>query len=139
AGGTYLERPGHPAVRAIRLQVRRAPPRLLPRQPRGRPDHVEDGAGRRPDGRGRSVILGVETSCDDTCAALVTPQGQVRSNVVASQGLLHARYGGVVPEVASRHHLELLDAVVSDALERAQVGLGDVHTVAVTRAPGLIG
>jgi N6-L-threonylcarbamoyladenine synthase len=85
------------------------------------------------------VILGVETSCDDTCAAVVTLEGEVRSNVVASQGLLHARYGGVVPEVASRRHLELVDAVVSDALERADVTLDDVGTVAVTRAPGLIG
>jgi N6-L-threonylcarbamoyladenine synthase len=85
------------------------------------------------------VILGVETSCDDTCAALVTSGGEVRSNVVASQGLLHARYGGVVPEVASRRHLELVDAVVSDALERAEVRLDEVQTVAVTRAPGLIG
>jgi N6-L-threonylcarbamoyladenine synthase len=85
------------------------------------------------------VILGVETSCDDTCAAVVGEGGEVRSNVVASQGLLHARYGGVVPEVASRHHLELLDAVVADALESAGCTLDDVDTVAVTRGPGLIG
>jgi len=63
----------------------------------------------------------------------------VRSNVVASQGLLHARYGGVVPEIASRRHLELVDAVVADALERANTSLDDVETVAVTRGPGLIG
>ena len=85
------------------------------------------------------VILGVETSCDDTCAAVVTPDGAIRSNVVASQGLLHARYGGVVPEVASRHHLELLDAVIDDALERAGTTLDGVTQVAVTRGPGLIG
>jgi N6-L-threonylcarbamoyladenine synthase len=85
------------------------------------------------------VILGVETSCDDTCAAVVTPGGAIRSNVVASQGLLHARYGGVVPEVASRHHLELLDAVIDDALERGGATLDDVTQVAVTRGPGLIG
>jgi tRNA N6-adenosine threonylcarbamoyltransferase len=85
------------------------------------------------------VILGVETSCDDTCAAVVTREGQVRSNVVASQGLLHARYGGVVPEIASRRHLELVDAVVADALERGDATLDDVDTVAVTRGPGLIG
>ncbi|HEY1273872.1 MAG TPA: tRNA (adenosine(37)-N6)-threonylcarbamoyltransferase complex transferase subunit TsaD [Thermoleophilaceae bacterium] len=85
------------------------------------------------------MILGVETSCDDTCAAVVTRDGEVRSNVVASQGLLHARYGGVVPEIASRHHLELVDAVTADALERAGIGLPDVETVAVTRGPGLIG
>jgi N6-L-threonylcarbamoyladenine synthase len=85
------------------------------------------------------VILGLETSCDDTCAAVVTPDGDVHSNVVASQGLLHARYGGVVPEVASRRHLELVDAVVDDALERADLELKEVRTVAVTRGPGLIG
>jgi N6-L-threonylcarbamoyladenine synthase len=85
------------------------------------------------------VILGIETSCDDTCAALVAPGGEIRSNVVASQGLLHARYGGVVPEVASRRHLEVVDAVVSDALEQAGAGLEDVSSVAVTRGPGLIG
>ena len=85
------------------------------------------------------MILGIETSCDDTCAAVVGGDGTIHSNVVASQGLLHARYGGVVPEIASRRHLELLDAVVSDALERAGVTLDDVRTVAVTRGPGLIG
>jgi tRNA N6-adenosine threonylcarbamoyltransferase len=85
------------------------------------------------------VILAVETSCDDTCAAVVTRDGEVRSNVVASQGLLHARYGGVVPEIASRRHLELVDAVVADALERGGASLDDVDTVAVTRGPGLIG
>jgi N6-L-threonylcarbamoyladenine synthase len=90
-------------------------------------------------GPGERVILGVETSCDDTCAAIVTSAGEVRSNVVASQGLLHARYGGVVPEVASRRHLELVDAVVSDALERADARLDGIDTVAVTRGPGLIG
>ena len=85
------------------------------------------------------MILGIETSCDDTCAALVTDDGQIRSNVVASQGLLHERYGGVVPEIASRRHLELLDAVTADALERAGASLGEVGSVAVTRGPGLIG
>jgi N6-L-threonylcarbamoyladenine synthase len=85
------------------------------------------------------VILAVETSCDDTCAAVVTGAGEVRSNVIASQGLLHARYGGVVPEIASRRHLELIDAVIDDALERAGVGMDDVERVAVTRGPGLIG
>jgi N6-L-threonylcarbamoyladenine synthase len=85
------------------------------------------------------VILAVETSCDDTCAALVTHDGEVLSNVIASQGLLHARYGGVVPEIASRRHLELIDAVLADALERAGAGLDDVDLVAVTSGPGLIG
>jgi N6-L-threonylcarbamoyladenine synthase len=85
------------------------------------------------------VILAVETSCDDTCAAVVTDAGEVRSNVIASQGLLHARYGGVVPEIASRRHLELVDAVIDDALERAGASMDDVERVAVTRGPGLIG
>jgi N6-L-threonylcarbamoyladenine synthase len=85
------------------------------------------------------VILAIETSCDDTCAAVVSSDGEIRSNMIASQGLLHARYGGVVPEIASRHHLELVDAVTEDALERAGASLDDVDTVAVTRGPGLIG
>ena len=85
------------------------------------------------------MILGLETSCDDTCAAVVTDDGEIRSNVIASQGLLHARYGGVVPEIASRHHLELINAVTADALERAGIRLADVSMVAVTQGPGLIG
>jgi N6-L-threonylcarbamoyladenine synthase len=85
------------------------------------------------------VILALETSCDDTCAAVVSAEGEIASNVIASQGLLHARYGGVVPEIASRHHLELVDAVTADALERAGVRLDDIGTVAVTHGPGLIG
>jgi len=85
------------------------------------------------------VILALETSCDDTCAAVVSAEGEIASNVIASQGLLHARYGGVVPEIASRHHLELVDAVTADALERAGARLDDIDTVAVTRGPGLIG
>jgi N6-L-threonylcarbamoyladenine synthase len=85
------------------------------------------------------VILGIETSCDDTCAAVVTPEGRILSNVVASQGLLHERYGGVVPEIASRRHLELVDAVTADALERAGTSLEEIRSIAVTRGPGLIG
>jgi N6-L-threonylcarbamoyladenine synthase len=85
------------------------------------------------------VILAIETSCDDTCAAVVSEDGRIASNVIASQGLLHARYGGVVPEIASRHHLELVDAVTADALERAGTRLDGIGTVAVTRGPGLIG
>jgi N6-L-threonylcarbamoyladenine synthase len=85
------------------------------------------------------VILGVETSCDETAAALVTSDGHIRSNVVASQADLHARYGGVVPEVASRRHLELVAPVVREALEQAGATLEDVESVAVTRGPGLVG
>jgi N6-L-threonylcarbamoyladenine synthase len=85
------------------------------------------------------VILGVETSCDETAAAVVTRDGEVRSSVIASQAALHARYGGVVPEVASRHHLELIAPVIRDALSEADASLEDVETVAVTQGPGLIG
>ena len=86
-----------------------------------------------------TVLLGVETSCDETAAALVTVDGHILSSVVASQADLHARYGGVVPEIASRRHLELVAPVVEEALERASSTLGDVDAVAVTRGPGLIG
>jgi N6-L-threonylcarbamoyladenine synthase len=85
------------------------------------------------------VILGVETSCDETAVALVTKDGSVRANVVASQADLHGRYGGVVPEVASRRHLELVAPVLRKALSEGQASLDDVGTVAVTRGPGLIG
>ena len=84
------------------------------------------------------LLLGIETSCDDTCAA-VTDDARILSNVISSQAAAHAQYGGVVPEVASRHHLELVNPVVDAALAEAGVGLGDVHAVAVTREPGLIG
>jgi N6-L-threonylcarbamoyladenine synthase len=85
------------------------------------------------------VILGIETSCDETAAALVTDDGRLLANVVSSQAELHARYGGVVPEVASRHHLELLLPAVRSALEEAGAELGDVDRVAVTQGPGLVG
>jgi N6-L-threonylcarbamoyladenine synthase len=89
--------------------------------------------------KSETVILGIETSCDETAAAVVTADGQIRSNVVASQAELHARYGGVVPEVASRRHLELVTPVIREALGEAGASLGDVDQVAVTRGPGLIG
>jgi tRNA N6-adenosine threonylcarbamoyltransferase len=85
------------------------------------------------------VILGIETSCDETAAALVTHEGEIRSNVVASQAELHARFGGVVPEVASRRHLELVLPVVRQALGEAHATLDDVDLVGVTRGPGLVG
>jgi N6-L-threonylcarbamoyladenine synthase len=85
------------------------------------------------------AILGIETSCDETAAALVTLEGEIRANVVASQAELHARFGGVVPEVASRRHLELVTPVVRQALDDAGAGLDDVTAVAVTTHPGLIG
>jgi N6-L-threonylcarbamoyladenine synthase len=85
------------------------------------------------------VILAIETSCDDTCAAVVTGDGEIRANVISSQGV-HDRFGGVVPEIAARHHLELLDDVVADALRTARATLNnDISLVAVTRGPGLLG
>ncbi|HEX3238126.1 MAG TPA: tRNA (adenosine(37)-N6)-threonylcarbamoyltransferase complex transferase subunit TsaD [Gaiellaceae bacterium] len=91
------------------------------------------------EGPGRALILGIETSCDETAAALVTEEGEIRSSVVSSQAELHARYGGVVPEVASRRHLELVTPVIREALAEANAGLEDVDRIAVTRGPGLIG
>jgi N6-L-threonylcarbamoyladenine synthase len=85
------------------------------------------------------VILGIETSCDETAAALVTAGGEIRANVVSSQAELHARFGGVVPEVASRRHLELVAPVVREALADAGATLDDVEQVAVTQGPGLVG
>jgi N6-L-threonylcarbamoyladenine synthase len=85
------------------------------------------------------VILGIETSCDETAAALVTDEGEIRSSVVSSQAELHARYGGVVPEVASRRHLELVTPVIREALSEADAMLADVDRIAVTQGPGLIG
>ena len=85
------------------------------------------------------MILAIETSCDDTCAAVVEPSGRrALSNVVHTQ-TEHARYGGVVPEVASRAHLERIDGVIEMALGEAGVTLDDVSSVAVTTNPGLIG
>ena len=86
-----------------------------------------------------ALVLAIETSCDETAAALVTAEGVVRASVVSSQADLHARYGGVVPEVASRHHLELVAPVVREALATAEATLDDVDRVAVTQGPGLVG
>ncbi|HJU47989.1 MAG TPA: tRNA (adenosine(37)-N6)-threonylcarbamoyltransferase complex transferase subunit TsaD, partial [Gaiellaceae bacterium] len=85
------------------------------------------------------TVLAIETSCDETAAAVLGAAGEVRSSVVASQAELHARYGGVVPEVASRRHLELVSPVVREALEAAGTSLDGVERVAVTQGPGLVG
>ncbi|MDX6482350.1 MAG: tRNA N6-adenosine threonylcarbamoyltransferase [Gaiellaceae bacterium] len=85
------------------------------------------------------MILALETSCDETAAALVEDDGTIRSSVVSSQAELHARYGGVVPEVASRRHLELVVPVIREALEQGGASLDDVNRIGVTRGPGLIG
>ena len=88
--------------------------------------------------RGRHLILALETSCDDTCAAVVDGP-RVLSNVISSQAAFHERFGGIVPEVASRHHLELINGVVAVALEGAGTRLDALDAIAVTRRPGLIG
>ncbi|MHB8377972.1 MAG: tRNA (adenosine(37)-N6)-threonylcarbamoyltransferase complex transferase subunit TsaD, partial [Dehalococcoidia bacterium] len=93
----------------------------------------------RPPTSDLRLILGIETSCDETAAAVVASGRQLRSNVVASQFHLHAEYGGVVPEVASRHHLEVILQVVDAALAEAGAGWRDLAAVAVTAGPGLAG
>jgi N6-L-threonylcarbamoyladenine synthase len=90
-------------------------------------------------GTGSVLILGIETSCDETAAAVITEAGEIRASVVSSQAHLHAKFGGVVPEVASRHHLELVMPVVREALAESDVGLDELEKVAVTQGPGLIG
>jgi N6-L-threonylcarbamoyladenine synthase len=84
------------------------------------------------------LILGIETSCDETAAAVLRDD-VILSSVVSSQVKVHEKYGGVVPELASRHHVENIDTVLSMALEESGVGLSDLEGVAVTRGPGLVG
>jgi len=84
-------------------------------------------------------ILGIESSCDETAAAVVEDRSTVLSNVVASQIDVHREYGGVVPELAARHHVEAIDLVIRSALDEAGTGLDGIDAVAVTRGPGLIG
>jgi N6-L-threonylcarbamoyladenine synthase len=83
------------------------------------------------------LILALETSCDDTCAAVVTGEGEIRSNVISSQRI-HDRFGGVVPEIASRHHLELIGVVVDEALREGRSTLEELDLIAVTAGPGLV-
>ena len=85
------------------------------------------------------LVLGIESSCDETAAAVVADGEQILSNVVASQVALHAKYGGVVPELASREHLRKIEPVVGEVCARARVNVGDVDGIAVTEGPGLIG
>ncbi|MCW3028567.1 MAG: tsaD [Solirubrobacterales bacterium] len=83
-------------------------------------------------------VLALETSCDDTCAAVVDGDGRIQANVISSQEV-HDRFGGVVPEIASRHHLELVNLVVDQALADAGVALEEIDLVAATQGPGLVG
>lgn len=85
------------------------------------------------------VVLGIESSCDETAAAVVRDGRETLSNVIASQAEVHARYGGVVPEIASRKHIEAIVPVILQAMEDARLTLADIEGVAVTRGPGLIG
>jgi N6-L-threonylcarbamoyladenine synthase len=84
------------------------------------------------------TILAIETSCDDTCAAVIDGDGLIRSNVISSQQA-HGRFGGVVPEIASRQHLELINLVIDEALDQASATLDQLELVAATQGPGLIG
>jgi N6-L-threonylcarbamoyladenine synthase len=86
-----------------------------------------------------ALILGIETSCDETAAAVITAGGEIRSNVIASQVELHRGFGGVVPEIASRRHLELISPVIREALDTAEATLDEIEAVAATSGPGLIG
>ncbi|MBT7171859.1 MAG: tRNA (adenosine(37)-N6)-threonylcarbamoyltransferase complex transferase subunit TsaD, partial [Phycisphaerales bacterium] len=86
-----------------------------------------------------TVILGIESSCDETAAAVVVDGREVRSNVIATQIDAHARYGGVVPEIASRQHLEAVNTVLAEALDRAGATWDDLDAIAVTHQPGLVG
>jgi N6-L-threonylcarbamoyladenine synthase len=88
---------------------------------------------------GDELILGIESSCDETAAAVVAGGRRILSSVVASQVAIHRKYGGVVPELASREHLRQIVPVVREAIEQAGISLGDVSAIAVTRGPGLVG
>lgn len=89
--------------------------------------------------RGGDLVLAIETSCDETAASVMRGGREELSAVIASQVDFHARFGGVVPEIASRKHTEAIVAVVDEALEKAGVGFSDLHAVAVTQGPGLVG
>ena len=88
---------------------------------------------------GDTLVLGIETSCDETGAAIVADGTRILSNVVASSEEFHRRFGGIVPEIASRKQVEVIGAVARQALDEAGVGFGDLAAVAVTYAPGLVG
>lgn len=102
-------------------------------------DKKDNMAERIRDKKGGIHILGIETSCDDTCASVVANGTDILSNVVSSQNEIHKKYGGVVPEVASRRHIEMIDIVIQEALKQAGAGLEDIDAVSVTNRPGLIG
>ena len=84
-------------------------------------------------------ILAIESSCDDTAAAVLADDQQVLANVISSQFAVHEKYGGVVPELASRCHIEAIWPVVQEALEQAKVSLEEIDLIAATQGPGLVG
>src|SRR5690625_1998425 len=86
-----------------------------------------------------TIILGIETSCDETAVAIVKNGNEILSNVVASQIESHKRFGGVVPEIASRHHVEQITIVLEEALEKSELSWNDIDAIAVTEGPGLVG
>jgi N6-L-threonylcarbamoyladenine synthase len=85
------------------------------------------------------LILAIESSCDDTAAAVLEPEHRVLSSIISSQNEIHARFGGIVPELASRRHIEMIRPVVDDALSQAGVTLDDIDLIAATQGPGLVG
>jgi N6-L-threonylcarbamoyladenine synthase len=87
----------------------------------------------------KAVILGIETSCDETAAAVVVDGGTILSSIISSQVELHARFGGVVPEIASRQHLLLINTLIDDALAQAGIKLKELDAIAVSYGPGLVG
>jgi N6-L-threonylcarbamoyladenine synthase len=86
-----------------------------------------------------NYVLGIETSCDDTAVAVMRSDLTILSNVLSSQNTFHAKYGGIVPEIASRKHLELISFVVKEALDKARITLDEASLLAVTHGPGLVG
>ena len=88
---------------------------------------------------GHPVILAIETSCDETAAAVITGEGRIASSVLCSQHDVHGRYGGVVPELAARRHIETVDTIAAEALRKAGMAWTDIQAVAVTSGPGLAG
>jgi len=85
------------------------------------------------------LILAIESSCDDTAAAILETNGGLRSSVISSQNEIHSRYGGIVPELASRRHIEMIRPVIDEALTQAGVRLADIDLIAATQGPGLVG
>ena len=86
-----------------------------------------------------TLILGIESSCDETAAAVIKNGRHIMSNIISTQVDLHKKYGGVVPEIASRKHVELIIPVINQALEEAGVSLSDIDAIGVTYGPGLVG